>query len=126
MSTSVNELPALIINAFAEQIAQAALQKLNDRLHATIAENVEKAVEAAIQKHLSVPKEYIQDIARQEIQANFEGPGFKETIETCFESCCDKRVFSEAVEAVIDEYDLSNAIEDTVSNMNFTVSVSKY
>lgn len=126
MNIPVNEIPALIINAFAEQIAQAALNKLNDRLHATITEHVEEAVEAAIQKHLSAPKEYIQDIARQEIQNNFEGPGFTETIEKCFDSCCKGRAFAEAVESVIDEYDLSSAVESTVENMNFSVSVSKY
>lgn len=122
MNIQVNEIPALIINAFAEQIAQAALSKLNDRLHETI----QQQVEAAIQKHLSVPKEYIQDIAREEIQNNFEGPGFRETIEKCFDSCCEGRAFADAVESVVDECDLNSAVENAIENMNFSVTVSKY
>ena len=128
MNIPVNDIPALIINAFAEQIAQAALSKLNDQLYATI----QQQVEAAIQKHLSVPKEYIQEIAREEIQNNFEGPGFKETIDKCFDEALEKcqlydgKDFDEAVESVIDNYDLSSTVENAIENMNFSVSVRKY
>lgn len=122
MNIPVNEIPALIINAFAEQIAQAALTKFNERLHATIASSVDEA----ILKHLSVPKEYIREIAREEIQNNFDGPGFKETIEKCFNEACEGQDFGDAVTTIIDGYDFSDKVADEVENMNFSVSVSKY